>query len=367
MKYKNYFLEIEKINKKYGKKFLKIKSLNKFFFNLFLLNKKYYNFETLFFPKNFILENKNSYNKKFIAGILAGGMSTRFGGKHKFLLKNKEKISLLGENILKIIEYENNNNLKIPIIIFTDYFTIKSIKNHLKYYSYFGKDKNDFYFVKGDLGYKVKVNKKILKEFGLEKIYKKLIKTKNNFSNTINKDNFKKYLSTSGHYIYNNLILSGVLNKIKNKYLIENEYLIISNCNNIGEKYFKNIINNSNKNLVIGTKKIGNEKADLIFQDEDKIKIIPYFIDNFEKLEEKGNIIFTGTIYLNINSLLKFFENKENFYKNTYYPILKYFGDSVTLYFESCLSDITNYLEFENYFIEREECFVPIRDFSIFK
>lgn len=70
---------------------------------------------------------------------------------------------------------------------------------------------------------------------------------------------------------------------------------------------------------------------------------------------------------MNINSLLKFFENKENFYKNTYYPILKYFWDSVTLYFESCLSDITNYLEFENYFIEREECFVPIRDFSIFK
>ena len=93
MKYKNYFLEIEKINKKYWKKILKIKSLNKFFFNLFLLNKKYYNFETLFFPKNFILENKNSYNKKFIAWILAWWMSTRFWWKHKFLLKNKEKIS----------------------------------------------------------------------------------------------------------------------------------------------------------------------------------------------------------------------------------------------------------------------------------
>lgn len=79
-------------------------------------------------------------------------------------------------------------------------------------------------------------------------------------------------MSTSWHYIYNNLILSGVLNKIKNKYLIENEYLIISNCNNIWEKYFKNIINNSNKNLVIWTKKFEMKKQIWFFKMKIKLK-----------------------------------------------------------------------------------------------
>jgi len=148
--------------------------------------------------------------------------------------------------------------------------------------------------------------------------------------------------------------------------------IVVSNCDNLGKKYFPELMEDDGLSYPVVTNRKFSERMDGIYLLGEQIGIIPYFREK----EKSTSIGFTGTVYVAVNSLLSIFDfhNREEYCNsdssvrnidNHFTPIVKLLksarGDRVTLHFESVLSDISNFVKLSPIFIDRDLCFFPFK------
>ena len=336
--------------------------------------------------------NRSSLSKKrelsdiqkidgFTALFLCGGMATGFANVPKAIyeIKNlpnfKCQISFLGLNILQIIKAEKLFCHKIPIIIYDDFYTHDKIVTHLKKNSFFGKNPIDFYYVRESAGLRYVPNEKFLLANGF----------KNNLSpcelNGLSREtrlfvvgSVKNSIISDGHFVLNNLILSKSFRLlIKDNPRIK--YLVVSNVDNLGQKYFPNLVNtDSSQNYILVCKRTAGERMDNIFNASKGLIIEPYFVQN--RIESK--IGFTATSYIKLDNLFAAFgykseqryltASKSKKLPNKYRLVLKtpvIDGiKMITVHFESSLAEIWRFLKLEAVEVDRDRAFYPFKSLN---
>ena len=327
--------------------------------------------------------SKNKEKHRFVALLLCGGKASRFRNNFKAVheIKNlssfNKSCSFLKLNILQIIKTEKLLNKNVPVIIYYDCFTYFKIISHLKKNNFFGKNPKDFYFIKQPTSLRYIPNRKILEINKLNKFLSlKEIQTLPKETKLFITKNIEESIVSDGHFIFNTLISSSSF-----RLLIKREpdvrYLVISNIDNLGQKYFSNLINSKdNKNYVLVCRKKKKEKMDGIFWKK-KLIIDPYFI-----CQKESNYGFTATSYIQINDILNIFGYKSRKeyqkkikYKNlipNYRWVLKCLdingNKKISIHLEASLSEISQFIIVEAVEGRRNQIFYPFKsifDFNI--
>lgn len=341
-------------------------------------NKKF--FKNRHLPKSIAINRirQKINGASFAVVLLCGGRATRFGETPKAIYKikgllNLHEPSFLKMNVLQVIKTEKELNIRVPIIIYTDCLSCDKIIKHLKDNNYFLKDSKDFYFVKQSMGLRYIPNKKLLISNGFKSTILNIKDDKySKITEPFISTNIKDSMVGEGHFIFNSLINSSSFRLlIKNHPKIN--LLIVSNVDNLGQKYFTNIIGSGiKKNFVLVCRKRKEEKIYSVFMENNKLIIKPYFICK----KNESNLGFTATTYLQIDDLLNIFgfKTKKEYFSskeyrnvgNSYYLVLKkpiINGVKKTLvHFENSLSDISNFLSLDAIKVERKNAFHPFKE-----
>jgi len=321
---------------------------------------------------------KINFSKSFIAVILCGGKAVRFNGRYKAVfeipnaIKNNENLTFLELNIQQILSYENKHKINVPVIIYDDFATRDPIKKLLKSKQYFGKNKSDFIHVMQTSWFRYIPNKSMLERFNLlDHINNEQINSLPIDSDVYKSRKLIDSVVGTGHFVFNSIIASSKFKKlIRSRPDISK--IVVSNCDNLGKKYYSNLVENDGLNYAIVTDRKSNERMDGVYMIDNQIKIIPYF----KEREKSAKLGFTGTAYISINTMVNVykFQNKKKYFEtnnlypnigNTYNPIVKLIkssdGEKVTVHFESVLSDISNFLEIRPVYVNRELSFFPFK------
>lgn len=315
---------------------------------------------------------------QFAALLLCGGSATRFNSNPKasFVIKDFPKFekstSFLMLNILQILKFENEHNIKIPVIIYLDFYTRESILTHLKENNFFGKNPKEFYFITQPSGLRYIPSLKLLELNNLtsglsETIKKSLPKV----SRILITDNLVDSFVGIGHFVFNSLISSDSFRLLLKNYP-EVSSLVISNVDNLGQKYFAELLVSKNsKNYILVCKRKKNENIDSVLVKDSRVYIKPYFISS-GRLSEYG---FTGTCHIKINNLLRSFKysnrkiylqtKKFNFLSNNFWLVLKRYKlkkkEIITVHLESPLAEISRFLRFKAIEVKRIQGFHPFK------
>lgn len=326
-----------------------------------------------------ILEKESrNISDSFIALILCGGKAVRFNGLFKAVfeipnaIKTKENLSFLELNIQQIISYEKEYKVSIPIIIYDDFATRDPIKKLLRSKQYFGKNKSDFIHVMQTSWFRYVPSKSMLDKYSLsDKVTSDQLVSLPQDPEIYKSKKLIDSVVGTGHFVFNSLISSYKFKKlIKSRSDISK--IVISNCDNLGKKYYPELVKGDGLNYPIVTDRNIDERMDGIYTLDNSVRIIPYF----KEQKKNSSLGFTGTICITIDSLLNIynFRSRRQYFNsdspvhplnNTYTPIIKLIrslsGNIITLHFESVLSDISNFLELKPVYMDRDLCFFPFK------
>ena len=324
----------------------------------------------------------NGQVEPFAAMILCGGKATRFNGIFKAIYEIDNVFgdgvdrTFLEINIRQILKFECEHSVKVPIIIYDDFGTHDPIVDCLELNNYFGKSKDDYYFVEQTSGLRYLPSLDLLDNLGLgnflSKEERKIFPPETNVFITSQKDD--TFVGT-GHFVFNALINSKeFVRLLKNEPSLNR--LVVCNCDNLGKKYYSSLLSSRFENCMITTYKQVDEKMDGVYIDlNNNYLIIPYFSEvNF-----KSNVGFTGTIYLTISDILKcygfkdvdsfvYYSGEDVKIDNRYYPILKRIANrqnsTITLHFESVLAEISKFIQLKPMMVDRDLGFFPFKSIS---
>ncbi len=317
------------------------------------------------------------HSNSFIAVILCGGKAVRFNNQFKAVfeipnaLTKDISLTFLELNIKQIICYENKHKVIVPVVIYDDFATRKPIRKLLKSKNYFGKNKNDFVHVMQTSWFRYIPNMEMLKKLNLsEQISKDMIPNLPLKSEVYRSRRIMDSIVGTGHFVFNSLMMSNkFINLIKNR--LDITKIVVSNCDNIGKKYYSDLAMNDGLNYSVVTDRKIDEKMDGVYIDKGHNEIIPYFREG----NNKSILGFTGTLYLSIDTMLSIFGIKNiksinlktslNYLSNTYTPVIKEIkttdGNKITVHYESVLSDISRFVKINPVFVKRNLCFYPFK------
>ncbi len=324
-----------------------------------------------------VITKKVKKPSEFLAVLLCGGKATRFKNQPKatmqidHLIEYGASVTFLEINIRQLLNYEKRHSVTIPLLLSCDFDTETAIKKHLYENNYFGKNPKSIFYLNTLSTIRLVPNGELIKKNNMvnsltkEELYN-LPKTISIYKSEKQKDS----LVSCGHFIFNQLVASKSFKTILKKF--QNvRYLVISNCDNLGMKYYPSLLDKDELSKAIVTRRVGSESADVLIKQGDKQLIQPYFKYN----TSSSKLSFTGTMYIAINQLLYVYgiNNPQMYLKNKttkdllnkYYLVLKFVENGSnripTVHLESPLCEISNFISFQFVYINRNRCFFPFK------
>lgn len=213
-----------------------------------------------------LLNIYNDKTKSFIAVLLCGGKAVRFNSRYKAVfeipnaIKNNENPTFLELNIMQIITYEKKYNLNIPVVIYDDFATRGPIKKLLKSKNYFGKNRNDFVHVMQTSWFRYLPDRSMLDKFKLtSQLTAEQLTVLPSKPEVYRTKNIIDSVVGTGHFVFNSLVTS---KRFKNLIRSRTEIskIVVSNCDNLGKKYFPELVENDGLNYPIVTNRTINER-----------------------------------------------------------------------------------------------------------